>query len=71
MLRSQRSRNEAYSIYLVIAEIIPKYRGSFNTLAFGEIKPHIGSLKEGGLNLVYYQSPGLNKGDLFPLWTLH
>jgi hypothetical protein len=29
--------------YQVIVEIIPKYRGSFNTLVFGEIKPHIGS----------------------------
>jgi hypothetical protein len=29
--------------YLVIVQISPKYRGSFNTLAFGEIKPHSGS----------------------------
>jgi len=25
--------------YQVIVQISPKYRGSFNTLAFGEIKP--------------------------------
>ena len=49
--------------YQVIVQISPKYRGSFNTLAFGEIKPHSGSLKD--------QSPGLNIGDPFPLWTLH
>jgi len=57
--------------YQVNVEIVPKYRGSFNTLVFGEIKPHIGSLKDGRLNLVYYQNPGLKIGDLFPLWTLH
>jgi hypothetical protein len=55
----------------VIIEIIPKYRGSFNTLVFGNIKPHIGSLKGGRLNLLYYQNPGLTIGDPFPLWTLH
>jgi hypothetical protein len=54
----------------VVVEIVPKYRGSFNTLVFGEIKPHSGSLKDGRLNMVYYQNPGLNIGDSFPLWTL-
>ena len=57
--------------YQVIVQISAKYRGSFNTLAFGEIKPYIGSLKDGRLDLVYYQNPGLNAGDQFPLWTLH
>jgi hypothetical protein len=57
--------------YQVIVQIIPKYRGSFNTLAFGEIKPHIGSLRDGRLDLVYYQNPGLSIGDPFSLWTLH
>ena len=57
--------------YQVIVQISPKYRGSFNTLAFGEIKPHSGSLKDGRLDLVYYQNPGINIGDLFRLWTLH
>jgi hypothetical protein len=55
----------------MVVEISPKYRGSFNTLVFGEIKPHSGSLKDGRLNLVYYQDPRLNIGDPFPLWTLH
>jgi len=36
--------------YQVIVQISPKYRGSFNTLAFGEIKPHSGSLKDGRLD---------------------
>ena len=57
--------------YQVVVEIVPKYRGSFNTIVFGEFKPHSGSLKDGRLNLVYYQNPGLNIGDPFPLWTLH
>jgi len=58
--------------YQVVVQIgTPKYRGLFNTLVFGEIKPHRGSLKGGRLDLVYYQDPGLGIGDLFPLWTLH
>jgi hypothetical protein len=31
--------------YQVIVQISTKYRGSFSTLAFGEIKPYSGSLK--------------------------
>jgi hypothetical protein len=57
--------------YQVIVEISSKYRGSFNTLAFGEINPFSGSLKEGRLDLVYYRNPNLSAGDSFPLWTLH
>jgi hypothetical protein len=49
----------------------PVISGSFNAFAFGEIKPQSGSLKDGRLDLVYYQKPGLNIGDPFPLWTLH
>jgi hypothetical protein len=57
--------------YQVIVQIITKYRGSFNTLAFGEIKPYIGSLKDGRLDLVYFRDPCLEVGDPFPLWILH
>ena len=57
--------------YQVIVQISTKYRGSFNTLVFGEVKPYIGSLKDGWLDLVYYRDPGLTVGGLFPLWTLH
>ena len=57
--------------YQVIVQISAKYRGSFNTLAFGEIKPYSGSLKDGRLDLIYYPDPALNVGDEFPLWTLH
>ena len=54
----------------VLVQIGIKYRGSFNTLAFGEIKPYSGSLKDGRLDLIYYQDPGLEVGDPFPLWIL-
>ena len=56
--------------YQLVVEIVPKYRGSFKTLIFGEIKPHTGSLRDGRLDLVYHQNPGLHIGDWFPLWTL-
>ena len=54
----------------MIVQIGTKCRGSFNTLAFGEIKPYIGSLKDGRLDLVYYRDPDLEVGDQFPVWTL-
>ena len=57
--------------YQMIVQIGNKYRGSFNTLAFGEIKPYIGSLRDGRLDLVYYRDPRLSEADPFPLWTLH
>ena len=57
--------------YQVVVKITNKYRGSFNTLLFGEIKPYVGFLKDGRLDLVYYRDPGLRAGDQFPLWTLH
>jgi hypothetical protein len=42
--------------YQVIVQISRRYRGSFNTLAFGEIKPHSGSLKENRHDLVYLKN---------------
>src|SRR4029077_9318901 len=57
--------------YRAVVQIKSKYCGSVTTLVFGELKPHTGFLKEGRLDLVYYQNPGLNAGDPFPLWTLH
>ena len=56
--------------YQVIVQISRKYRGSFNTLIFGEVKPDTGSLNENRLDLVYNQNPNLIVGDSFPLWTL-
>ena len=57
--------------YQLIVQISRRYRGSFNTLAFEEIKTYTGSLNENRLDLVYNQNPKLNVGDSFPLWTLH
>src|SRR5260370_35295001 len=54
-----------------IVQIGTKYRGSFNTLAFGEIKPYSGSRKDGRLDLFYYRDPGLCVGDPFRLWRPH
>ena len=56
--------------YQVIVQIRTKYRGWFNTRAFGEIKPYSGSLKDGRLDLIYYRDPGLEAGDQFPVGTL-
>jgi hypothetical protein len=47
-----------------------KYRGSFNTLVFGENKPTVGSFRDGRLKLIYYRNPGVKEGDTFPLWTI-
>ena len=52
--------------YQVIVQISAKYRGSFNTLAFGEIKPYVGSLKDSRLDLVYYRDPGLMRRGPVP-----
>ena len=43
--------------YQVVVQINTRYRGSFNALAFGEIKPYSGI-------------PRSTFGDPFPLWTL-
>jgi hypothetical protein len=57
--------------YRVVVQIgLPKYRGSFNTLVFGENKPFVGSFHARRLDLVYHQDPGLHAGDEFPLWTI-
>jgi hypothetical protein len=54
----------------VIVRILRKYRGSFNTLKFGENKPLMGFCHEGRLDLIYYRDPGLKEGQPFPLWTI-
>ena len=57
--------------YRVIVRIgVARYRGSFNTLKFGEKKPFTGFCRDGQLDLVYYQDPGLEAGQSFPLWTI-
>jgi hypothetical protein len=57
--------------YNVIVRIgLAKYRGSFNTLAFGENKPSFGFCHQGRLELVYRKDPGFKAGQPFPLWTV-
>ena len=45
-----------------------KYRGTFDRLNFGENKPHLGSYRNGWLDLAYQQNPKLKTGQSFPLW---
>ena len=52
--------------YQVIIQNSTKYRGSFNTLAFGEIKPYSGSQKDGRLDLIYYRDPGPERRGRVP-----
>ena len=48
--------------YRVIVRIgFPRYRGSFNTLKFGEKKPFAGFTHNGQLDLVYHKDPHLTK----------
>ena len=49
---------------------LAKYRGSFNTLLFGNDKPLIGSCHEGLLDLLYCRDPDLKAGHSFPLWGI-
>ena len=50
--------------------LLRKYKGSFNTLKFGENMPSVGSCHDGRLDLIYYRDPGLKEGQPFPLWTI-
>jgi hypothetical protein len=55
--------------YCVVVEIeLPNFRRSFNSLRFGDQIPFSGSYREGKLELRYYQDPGLEIGQQFPLW---
>jgi hypothetical protein len=55
---------------IIVRIMLQNYRGSFNTLKFGEHKPLTGSCHDGRLDLIYYRDPGLKEGELFPLWTI-
>ena len=55
--------------YCVVVEIeLPNFRRSFNSLRFGDQIPFSGSYRDGKLELRYYQDPGLEIGQQFPLW---
>jgi hypothetical protein len=61
---------EADTHRIVVRIVLRKYRGSYNTLKFGENKPLMGSYHDGRLDLIYYRDPGLKEGQSFPLWTI-
>ncbi len=61
-------QGDQYNVIVRIA--LAKYRGSFNTLAFGENKPSTGFCHNGQLDLFYYRDPGLKAGKSFPSWTI-
>ncbi len=46
-----------------------KYEGTFEMLNFGKMNPHLGSYRNGWLDLVYHQNPCFKAGQSFPLWT--
>jgi hypothetical protein len=56
--------------YLVTVRVCGNYRCKFDKLNFGENKPHLGSYRNGWLDLAYYQNPNLKAGQSFPLWTI-
>jgi hypothetical protein len=55
---------------ILVRILLRKYKGSFNTLKFGENKPLIGSCHDGQLDLLYRRDPGLKEGQSFPLWRI-
>jgi len=55
---------------IIVRILLRNYRGSFNTLKFGENTPFIGSCHGGQLDLIYHRDPGLKEGQPFPLWTI-
>jgi hypothetical protein len=62
------TQGDRYRVIVQMRRI--KYRGSFDTLVFGENKPAVGSSQDGRLKLIYHRNPGVNEGDAFPLWTI-
>ena len=57
--------------YFVAVQVGHKnYAGTFDGLNFGKKKPQIGWYHSGWLDLAYHRDPGLEAGELFPLWTI-
>jgi hypothetical protein len=63
---SNEKRGERYCVTVEIE--LPNFRGSFNSLRFGDRIPFSGSYRDGKLELSYYQDPSLEIGQQFPLW---
>jgi hypothetical protein len=56
--------------YLITVKVRQNHRCKFDMLDFGEIKPHVGSYRNGWLDLAYDENPNLKAGQSFPLWTV-
>src|SRR3981081_315757 len=63
---SNERRDDQYCVTVEIE--LPNFRRSFNSLRFGDQIPFSGSYRDGKLELRYYQDPGLEIGQQFPLW---
>ena len=57
--------NQAAKHRVIVRILLRKYRGSFNTLKFGENTPFMGSCHNGQLDLIYYRDLGLRKANRF------
>jgi len=62
---SSEKRGDQYCLTVKIE--LANFRRSFNSLQFGDQIPFSGSYRDGKLELRYYQDPGLEIGQQFPL----
>ena len=67
-VRSTERKGDLYCVTVRLER--SNFRGSFNSLRFGEKIPFSGSYRDGTLELNYYQDPGLKTGQPFPLWSI-
>jgi len=56
--------------YLITVKVCENRLCKFDKLDFGEKKPHLGSYRNGWLDLAYHENPNLKAGQSFPLWTI-
>ena len=63
---SNEKRGDQHCLLVEIE--LSNFRRSFNSLRFGDQIPFSGSFRDGKLELRYYQNPGLEMGQPFPLW---
>jgi hypothetical protein len=62
--------NKLADQYLITVKVCEKHRCEFDKLNFGKKKPHLGSYRNGWLDLAYHENPDLKAGQSFPLWTI-
>jgi hypothetical protein len=65
---SHEKRGEEYWVTVEIE--VSNFRRSFNSLRFGDQIPVSGLYRDGTLKLRYYQDPGVEVGQKFPLWLI-